>query len=480
MTAAPDELQTIRGLAVHVAAQLTLAGAAEMLVSGLALVFAAPVALLSRDSLGWRFEAQAFPPASGSAAFPSMPDTGETIVESVWQLQSESAEGWTVLALEAAADRDWTLLLRGSSGLWTTRPGFNELVEKIGWSVGQVATREREEYTSRLERRLHAFNRRLAREHVDARLNSLVLRTVAAQVNARTASLAVFDEADNALAIVATVGYPLSIVGHIRIPSGEGLIGSAHASGKSVVGRAPSIGPRRIRYCTDSYLILPMLAGQTRLAVLALTDRRDGCAFDRRDFAAAKLFVSAAASAFGRERLRARLAEVTELATVDPVTALFNRRYFEKRLEAEIERARRQQQDLAVLLIDIDDFKRVNDTRGHLEGDRILREVADVLRAGVRIFDVCARYGGEEFVIVMPAATELVARQVAERIRLNIEQSFSHDRPAVTVSIGGGMLGDRASGNDLVDLADRALIEAKKAGKNLVSMDRGAPQVGSK
>jgi diguanylate cyclase (GGDEF)-like protein len=451
---------------------VTLARAAEVLVAGLARVFDAPVALLSRDSLGWRFEAQAFPAASGSTALPLMSDT---MLESVRQVHSVSGEVWTVLAVEGVGERDWTLLLPGSCAVWSTRPGFDELVDRIKWSVGEVATREREDYTSRLERRLHAFNRRLAREQIGARLNSLVLRTVAAQVDARTASLAIFDEAENGLIIVAALGYPLSIVEHIRIPSGEGLIGGAHASGKSIAGSAQSTGLRRIRYHTDSYLILPMLAGHTRLGVIALTDRGDGCPFDRRDFAAARLFVSAAASAFGRERLRARLAEVTELATVDSVTALFNRRYFETRLEAEIERARRQQQDLAVLLIDIDDFKRVNDTRGHLEGDRILREVAGVLRAGVRIFDVCARYGGEEFVIVMPAATEIVARQVAERIRLNIEQSFSHDRPLVTVSVGGAMLSDGGTANELVDLADRALIRAKKSGKNQVWLTSQPP-----
>jgi diguanylate cyclase len=119
-------------------------------------------------------------------------------------------------------------------------------------------------------------------------------------------------------------------------------------------------------------------------------------------------------------------------------------------------------------LIDIDDFKRVNDTRGHLEGDRVLREVGDLLHAGVRIFDVCARYGGEEFVIVMPAASVAVAQQVAERIRARIERAFSNDSPAVTASVGVGMLADAASADELVDIADRALIAAKKAGKNLV------------
>ena len=215
-------------------------------------------------------------------------------------------------------------------------------------------------------------------------------------------------------------------------------------------------------------MVLPIVAGNERLGVIALTDRSDGRRFDARDFASARVMASSAASAFSRQRLQERLTKLTELATVDPVTGLFNRRYLETRLEAEVERARRQGQDLALLLIDIDDFKRVNDTRGHLEGDRILSDVADLLRAGVRIFDVCARYGGEEFVIVMPAASAMVAQQVAERIRLRVERNFSNDSPPVTVSVGVGMLESATTADELVDVADSALIAAKKAGKNLV------------
>ena len=143
---------------------------------------------------------------------------------------------------------------------------------------------------------------------------------------------------------------------------------------------------------------------------------------------------------------------------------LFNRRYFETRLDAEVERARRQGQDLALLLIDIDDFKEVNDTRGHLEGDRTLREVADLLRAGVRIFDVCARFGGEEFVIVMPDASVTVAQQVAERIRAQIERSFSLDAPRLRSVLASECCGNDASGEDLVE-ARRPRVDRSEKGR---------------
>ena len=464
---ASEEMQAIRALAIQVAAQATLALATELLSGSIARLLNAPLALLSRDPLCWRFEAQAFPESPANGALMKFQGS-HTTEDPVRQLQEDSGHAWTAISLGSLGDRDWALLLPGQSGVWASRPGFEQLVETISWSLGQVASRERTDYDNRFQRKLHAFTNRLAREDDARRLNSLVLRTLASQVLAKTGALATFNDADGGLAIETTLGYPRSIVEHLRIQSGEGVIGRVYESGKAIVGDSAREGTRRLRYRTDSYMVLPIVAGTQRLAVVALTDRSDGRPFDARDFAAARLLAAAAAPAFTRERLRTRLVDLTQLATVDAVTNLFNRRYFETRLEAEVERARRQGHDLALLVIDIDDFKHVNDTRGHLEGDRTLRDVADLLRAGVRIFDVCARYGGEEFVIVMPAASVTVAQQVAERIRARIERSFSHDSPPVTVSVGVGMLGSRSTADELIDVADRALIAAKKAGKNLV------------
>lgn len=464
---AADEAQAFRVLAIQVAAQVTLARAIEVVSGSLAAILNAPVALLSRDSLSWRFETHAFPNASTTEALARVPRS-ETTEDPVKQLQEESGHAWTAIALGAFGNRDWALLLPGQSGAWADRPGFGHLVENVAWSLGQVANSELADYANRFRKTLHAFNRRLTREYTQERLTSLVLKTLARQVRAETGALALYCPAEDALAIVATVGYPSSIVEHLRIQPGEGLIGGVYKSGKAIVGDSSRRESIRLRYRTDSYMVLPIVAGNECLGVIALTDRSDGSRFDDRDFASARVMVSSAASAFSRQRLHEHLAKLTELATVDPVTGLFNRRYLETRLEAEVERARRQGQDLALLLIDIDDFKRVNDTRGHLEGDRILRDVADLLRAGVRIFDVCARYGGEEFVIVMPAASAIVAQQVAERIRLRVERNFSSDSPTVTVSVGVGMLDSAKTADELVDVADRALISAKKAGKNLV------------
>jgi diguanylate cyclase (GGDEF)-like protein len=171
--------------------------------------------------------------------------------------------------------------------------------------------------------------------------------------------------------------------------------------------------------------------------------------------------------------LRDRNTGLAHLATVDALTGISNRRHFDERLAQEVQRARREQAGLALLMIDIDDFKILNDTRGHPAGDGVLREVADILRRSVRSFDVCARYGGEEFVILMPGASAATAYQVAERIRRHTEVHFSESwrfggigRP--TLSIGVSSTPGDLTGEALVAAADAALLVAKGAGKNIV------------
>ena len=158
---------------------------------------------------------------------------------------------------------------------------------------------------------------------------------------------------------------------------------------------------------------------------------------------------------------------------MDSLTGLFNRRYFETRIDEEIQRARRYGLDLALLVIDADDFKALNDALGHLVGDRVLRAMSDTLRRSVRAFDVCTRFGGEEFAILMPGSTAGSALQSAERIRQRIEQ-YRFDPLLIpptmhpTISIGVAVLTGESSALDLVARADRALYAAKGAGKNCV------------
>jgi two-component system, cell cycle response regulator len=165
-----------------------------------------------------------------------------------------------------------------------------------------------------------------------------------------------------------------------------------------------------------------------------------------------------------------------ELALVDPLTGLNNRRFLESHLATMIENARARRLPLSLMILDIDHFKRVNDTYGHDCGDEVLKGFADRLRAIIRGGDLLCRLGGEEFVIVMPNVTLEAAGKIAERARIAIqEEPIAVDKNgaaiAITVSIGLAERGASGDADSLYRRADRALYRSKTDGRNRVSAD---------
>jgi diguanylate cyclase (GGDEF)-like protein len=169
------------------------------------------------------------------------------------------------------------------------------------------------------------------------------------------------------------------------------------------------------------------------------------------------------------------LYERTERSAVsDGLTGLYNHAYLLQALRQEVLRSKRHGLRAALLLLDLDDFKRVNDERGHVEGDRVLMRAAAIVRDSVREIDVAARYGGEEFAVLLPDTSRLGAFVVAERIRRRIEDRFARARTPVTVSGGLAIFPEDASTPaDLVVRADAGLYGAKAAGKNRILLPQG-------
>jgi diguanylate cyclase (GGDEF)-like protein len=173
--------------------------------------------------------------------------------------------------------------------------------------------------------------------------------------------------------------------------------------------------------------------------------------------------------------LRSALRNLHTQAVTDPLTRLLNRRYLSEFLPREVIRARRKGDSLAVLMIDLDHFKRFNDSFGHDAGDLVLKEVAQLLMAHIRGSDIACRYGGEEFVLVLPDTTLEGARRRAEEIGAAVrELKLSlRGKPLgpTTVSIGVGLLPDHvASPEALIRVADEAMYGAKKAGRDRAVM----------
>jgi len=173
-----------------------------------------------------------------------------------------------------------------------------------------------------------------------------------------------------------------------------------------------------------------------------------------------------------------RFSMVKKEAIYDTLTNLFNRRHFEERLSAETQRAFESESNLSLIMVDIDHFKKVNDTFGHDGGDKVLREIASLLKNSVRKHDTVARYGGEEFVLLLPGAPLDPTNMVAERIRRLVENTtFDMGQTQIHITISLGIsnfpIHRMKSKEELVKMADLALYEAKRGGRNRVCIFKG-------
>ena len=227
-----------------------------------------------------------------------------------------------------------------------------------------------------------------------------------------------------------------------------------------------------------SIATIPFSIDRWRAGVLFLRTDRDERSLTSEDVDFAEIVVRAAVAAIRRaqalETTRADNRRLESLATTDPLTRVLNRRALLDRLTAEIDRARRFSSALTLLLLDVDHFKQINDSAGHLAGDSVLRQLAALLEEAVRKVDIVARYGGEEFVVILPETASDGAEVFAERLRDRIgTQAFDvdADRPMhLTVSIGIATFPSTrvASTEDLFARADEALYRAKAGGRNQV------------
>jgi diguanylate cyclase (GGDEF)-like protein len=249
---------------------------------------------------------------------------------------------------------------------------------------------------------------------------------------------------------------------------GQGVMGWAAATGQ--IARVADVqeDPRfhavtRRGFAVRSVLCVPIFSAERVIGVLSMSSSRKG-AFELPHEHTAFVLGQLAGQAL-------RAAELERLATTDVLTHAFNRSFLMPCMVQEMNRAERDGRTFAVLHMDLDRFKTVNDRYGHAVGDAVLRRFADVVRACVRSFDVLIRRGGEEFELVMPGTTEEDAVHAAERIRSHLEThpvrlgALEVDQ---TVSIGVAAWNGREEATDLDERADRAVYEAKRLGRNRV------------
>jgi diguanylate cyclase (GGDEF)-like protein len=217
-----------------------------------------------------------------------------------------------------------------------------------------------------------------------------------------------------------------------------------------------------------AFVHLPLIARQTLVGSIYLA-RAEAAVYGHREMEILNEVGQSVAVALYDTSL---YEEVKRLSTTDDLTGVANRRRLFEQGEIEYSRSRRYDHQLSVVMIDVDHFKRVNDTHGHAVGDEVLREIADRCRAGVRAIDSVGRYGGEEFAIILPESDLEAAEIVAERLRAAVERTpvVTADGPVpVTISGGFATLDEAtASFEELIKEADRQLYRAKSEGRNRI------------
>jgi len=173
------------------------------------------------------------------------------------------------------------------------------------------------------------------------------------------------------------------------------------------------------------------------------------------------------------------VATLRKQVVTDPLTGLFNVRHFRKSLEHELERTRRTGMTTALMMVDLDHFKSVNDTWGHEAGNLVLQTVAQLLQDQTRKLDICCRYGGEEFAVILPSTELMLARQVAERCLNALRNTLiplESTGLQVTASIGVAVADNSSQTSDrLIEDADECMYDAKKGGRNQVVSKRPQP-----
>ncbi len=313
------------------------------------------------------------------------------------------------------------------------------------------------------------------------RLLQIILSKALTTLEAEKGSLMLYDYTSNSLQVKVVYGLNdkrveeninNGLIQCSQIKAGEGVAGTVFLEKKAIITNLGSNDPRFVNKDSlpnvQSLLCVPLIAKGETIGVINISNKKNDKLFNQRDLEFMTSLSNQAAIAIDNAKLY-------ELATKDGLTKLYISRHFYTLLENEIRRCSRYKHKMSLLMMDIDNFKRINDTYGHLIGDQILRELSNEISQTVRKIDIPARYGGEEFIVILPETTKEDAIVIAERLRINISKIKVRAKDDIFISptISSGICQYPMDGEDaktLINSADTALYHSKNNGKNVVSL----------
>jgi len=301
-----------------------------------------------------------------------------------------------------------------------------------------------------------------------------ILKETCLSLNAQKASIFLLNPQSDELELRMVYGVEGKLIKkRISIHLGEGIAGKVLETGEGVIINEGEKHPDFLKnnkisdYGVSTLMCVPLKIKDKTFGVLNVSNKTGNKPFNENDL---KLFKALAAQI----AINIENTKLYELSITDGITKLFIHRHFQVRLEEEVIRARRYNSIVSLIMLDIDHFKKFNDTYGHQTGDLVLIKVAETIKNTIRTnVDIAARYGGEEFAIILPETSKEESRLLGERLRKNIESetlsTSKYGELKITVSIGIASFPTNASNkSELISKADAALYEAKETGRNKV------------
>ena len=358
---------------------------------------------------------------------------------------------------------------------------FRQLMEQVqerarcAWNLSKVQSEL--ELVQRELREIRDFSRSLGSALRLDEVETLISNRAKSALGAEASLLYLMDKDSGWLLCEKSQGTRKSEAEILRFRSGEGVAGTVVEQGRPMLvprvdGHLPyRMTPRQLAfYKGRSVMCLPLKGVGDLVGAVEVVSRKGTPAYSEDDLAFFMRLMDQAPTAIDRARTYQR---ATDMAMADDLTGLFNLRYLTSVIDAEVERGQRYGVVVSVIFMDLDHFKDVNDSKGHLVGSKVLVEVADLLRDCLRSVDVVARYGGDEFVVVLPQTSLDSAFAIAERLRRTMEKSvFLADEGhaiRLTASFGVTSYPEVAkSKEELLRMADEAMYMAKTRSRNSV------------
>jgi len=310
------------------------------------------------------------------------------------------------------------------------------------------------------------------------RITDVCIKSIPHLVNVRFASVYILDETNNILHLYKH-NHPFLINKIVSINQNPAspmilavrskqliLVGDINTHKKPVIKKSqrPFAGNYRTKNCA----IAPLVCQDRVVGVLNLADKLKGDTFSSEDIALIELFAQLIGASIGNIKLFER---IQRQATTDSLTGLANHKTFYEALEKELWRSRRYGGHISLIMVDIDNLKKINDTYGHRAGDKVILEVSRRIKESIRQIDTAARYGGDEFAVILPNTSLDDALVVAERMVEAVAKSsttWKKELIPLSISVGLGQYDPDTNPEDITSRSDEALYTAKQAGKNTV------------